>query len=501
MPIPQSTGYIVPPNPTPTTYQLRFMCVPDDGQWIATINAALYELTVPANWDITTIDGQEANVDAAVETARNVVLPFVFQSMDLCMDDFCQLVADCIENDANVAQALATVIASNQTIIDAIQSAVQQAGYPNGGGSNTTISPDANDNNILPLGYQCDNNHLYGMAMELVATVHEATEEIFQQIDSAGGNWLDLVNSILDNIPLFELIGLVTEVIDWYADTISTAYSSAWSTVVQQELACDLFCLVKDDCNLSYEDIFNVYLSRSGITAPPNDTFDAWWQVIQSAALGNDVQTVALVDLLGLVAMRFGSKFSKFAIGIRSFDDVIELAQDAVDPDWAILCDDCNEGCYLWDFTIDAQGWQIWSTGSRPFGVYVAGVGWQCTWDNVSGAGFDNRIYIENLNWAQSIVPSSVEVDIIPTAGGALRVGAFRTMVGTTNGTATTLSPTYTPDGTPQTVSGTITQVGDGVRLNITTDTPSADQDAVTVTAIRLFYETGQPEGGQECGS
>ena len=179
-----------------------------------------------------------------------------------------------------VANALADVILNNPTVFDAVSQAIQQAGYPAAGGTPNSVSPDANDNNLLPAGYTCDNDHLFGMSMEMVGQIHEATDEVLQQIDSSAGNWLDLVNSILDNIPIFELIGLITEVVDWYADTISTAYNGAWSTVIQQELACDIFCRIKDDCNLSYEDFFQVYLTASGVTAPPNDTFDAWWQML-----------------------------------------------------------------------------------------------------------------------------------------------------------------------------------------------------------------------------
>lgn len=486
-------AYIVPDDPSPTDRIVRLICVPPDALWQANIEGALSVLREAYVWD-----NENGTAEAAAETMDDIYFNFIGVSGD-CVTELCTAIANCITTSTEVQAALAEQIANNPVLQAAIQQSLVNSGYPAGGGTPTVVSPDANDNNLLPPTYTCDNNHFFGMAMEMVEQIHNATVEVLQQIDSSAGNWLDLVNSILDNIPLFELIGLVTEVIDWYSDTISTAYNSAWSQVVQEELACDIFCRIKDDCNLSYDDFFQVYLDASGITAPPNDTFEAWWQIIQSAALGNDKQTVALVDLLGLLVMRFGGKFSKFAIGIRSFPDAIALAADATNPDWALLCNDCTDLCYEWDFTIDAQGWQVWSTGNRPFGVYVAGVGWQCTWNSVSGAGNDNRVYIENLNWLSNVAVDRMEAVVVPTAGGSNRSIGMNVMNGTSVVENQSATPATVVNSTPQTVGADFASTGDGLRMSAVTTTTTPDQDALTIQKIRIFYTSGQPEDGQQC--
>lgn len=260
--------------------------------------------------------------DEAMETIE------LFLQLTAGTMDFCDVIADCIGNSAAVQAAL-----SNYT--------TQQGGSA-GAGTPDSVSPDANDNNLLPPGYTCDNDHLFGMSMEVVGMVHENTLELLQEIQSNAGQWLDLVNSLLDNIPVVELLGISTEVISWASASFVQDYESAWNTTTQQDIACELFCRIKDDCNLSWDDVWDTYLDVSLITPPALDTFEGWWDVIENAVFGSDKARVAGVGMLGLAAMRFGGRFAKWVAGIRTMKETIALAANATDSDWSILCTNCN---------------------------------------------------------------------------------------------------------------------------------------------------------------
>ena len=240
----------------------------------------------------------------------------------------CDYVANCIDTSDAVALALANWASNNGGSIG--------AGTPN------TVASNANNDNLLPVGYTCSNDNLFGMCMEIVEMAHQNTVEVFQAIDANQGNTLDLINSILDNIPVVELLGIVTEVVAWVADDISTEYNAAWSLTIQQNLACDLFCLVKDDCNLSWDDIWEVYRDASNILTPITDDADSWFEAIIDTVLGTDKQVAALGSMLGLVAMRFGGQFAFWVAGIRTMKQTIALAANASDPDWNILCTSCS---------------------------------------------------------------------------------------------------------------------------------------------------------------
>ena len=259
--------------------------------------------------------------DCAIN-AMSIFIRTVSAIVDLCTE-----IADCIDTSAAVQTAISDYIA--------------QQGGSAGAGTPDTVSPDANDNNLLPAGYTCDNDHLFGMSMEIVGMVHENTLELLQQIQASSGQWLDLVNSLLDNIPIVELVGISTEVVSWASASFVQDYESAWNTTTQQDIACELFCRIKDDCNLSWDDVWATYLDVSLLTPPALDTFAGWWDVIEAAVFGSDKARVAGVGMLGLAAMRFGGSFAQWVAGIRTLQQTIALAADATDPDWNILCTSC----------------------------------------------------------------------------------------------------------------------------------------------------------------
>lgn len=60
----------------------------------------------------------------------------------------------------------------------------------------------------------------------------------------------------------------------------------------------------------------------------------------------------------------------------------------------------CGTFTHVFDFTIDDGGWVNRSAESRPYGVYVAGVGWESVYAGAAESlPDDERLYMERVGW------------------------------------------------------------------------------------------------------
>lgn len=407
--------------------------------------------------------------------------------------DICTALIECINNNPATQAALETFITNTGV-----------GGFNQGDTTSTTIYGTrfpANERSqpVAPPPAGCDNDALWSGIRETVSRLDDNARNFLEDMVTFSDK-AERLSGIVAAIPIVG--GIVSEVMNQFIEVIPdllNAYNAYSSETVIDEISCHLFELVCDTCVYpSFDDYMNYYSGSSvpELQVPVNLSVQAAVSgVVTSAGFAQALIYHSFVTFQ-LWTLYLSAKFNG-ASGTNTLALWASLGEDLPTDNWIALCDGCGELCYEWDFTIDAQGWAIWSTGSRPYGVYVAGVGWQCTWDNLGG--FDNRIYIENLNWAASTNVTRVEVDVIPTAGGASRQGAGRVMNGTTAQSAVVFTPTTVINSTLQEVAANIVGTGDGLRVNFTTDTGSDDQDALTIEKIRVYYTSGQPEDGSQC--
>lgn len=183
-------------------------------------------------------------------------------------------------------------------------------------------------------------------------------------------------------------------------------------------------------------------------------------------------------------------------IGLGTWNQWVHVGSTDDTQDCSGFCN--NSGWVEYDFTISDYGFTVWTTGNRPFGTYVAGVGWKCTWNNVSG-DWDNRVYIEKINMSQNYDMTDVEVDYIANAMNSLGKGSFRCTIGTNNQfNSQWPNGDFIVDGQEHMLA-TLHEDNqvDGLRLTFTTDTNSANPDAIIIKRARIRYINGNPpEGG-----
>lgn len=161
----------------------------------------------------------------------------------------------------------------------------------------------------------------------------------------------------------------------------------------------------------------------------------------------------------------------------------------------------CAAPCIEYDFTVSDQGFTVWSTGSRPFGTYVSGVGWKAQ-DSVVSGDRDTRLYIELINMPSLYDMTDIELEYTSNefnAGGGL---AVRCTIGTTNQFATLFDETQiVTDGNVHTIA-TIHEDNDvdGIRINVTPNTVSPNPDAFVLKKLRIFFANNNPpSGGSPC--
>jgi len=280
----------------------------------------------------------------------------------------CDDIANCIDTSALVQNTLAKYISTfnqgNEYIVNNYVMTTQQIA-----------------DNRLPDGYLCDSDHLMGMARSLLAWLDAVTREVLQSIEAAM-SLPELAIALGDNFEVVSWFTSLAEILQWFQDNLLDVYDAAYTQVVQDQLACQLYCLFSQECVVSVELIEQAYVNLLQEIAPiPTDqSMNSWLQWI----LDHSIELVGprLVQIYhawALQAVKHGSTWGLVS-GVRSLDTMIILSQDETDTSW-ILCD-CFPEDYQWNFTEGMDTWTI------LLGSYTAGVGVRPAWN-----AFNNNQY------------------------------------------------------------------------------------------------------------
>ena len=129
----------------------------------------------------------------------------------------------------------------------------------------------------------------------------------------------------------------------YYQEAIAEQYDAQYTTDYENELACALFCLARDDCELSIDRLFDLFKSRllDYITVPPLEHIT---DLIEFAA-GVSQDSTYVVDLAFFFA--WGSaKLGSFFFGKvfdTTFQLLLKLSVNDANNDWSLLCTDCPD--------------------------------------------------------------------------------------------------------------------------------------------------------------
>lgn len=323
----------------------------------------------------------------------------------------CQKIEDCIDETPSLQALITDISVSNYTYPSTlpVDTPEMENRFPPAERSLSTSSPPAG----------CDNDILWAGILEMVNRLNLMCIDVLEQI-IAEADKAERIARAVALVPFFgDLAGEVVIAIAEESENLRNAYVAHVTQAVLEDIACDLFEMVCEECRYpTFDEVLDYYssLGISGVDDWANIGYTAMIDLlIGSSGLANlvvffTVNTSVLFTLFlgGAVLNRRGSKW----LNIWNL-----LGEDFPSSDWEILCDGCEPlYCYNFDFLATDGAWVI--QPARPYGIWAIAVGWQSVWGFVGG--WDERLYIQrDCEIQTSITKVTISLDVSGILGSS----------------------------------------------------------------------------------
>jgi len=288
---------------------------------------------------------------------------------------FCEEMATCFEDENEALMtAVAAAIRNNPQLRLAISDAVTEEGgvIPGLPLSETAAAANRLPENVYDEEGDCINDNLWGGVLYLVQTANLAINDFFEIIESAG-NTLETATIVAETIPAAgDYVAAAGAFADQLQENISEGYAAAYTEEYEEGLACEIFCIAKENCDLTIDQLIDILNQRLPDPGDFSDFGLVMARIGSGTYSGPEIADVAFY--LYFTALRFGQQFGS-TLGIRPLTDMMSLGADFLSSDnWELLCG-CPDPDWtrVYDFTIDEQGWTDLSGGNPN---YVSGNGW-----------------------------------------------------------------------------------------------------------------------------
>jgi len=241
----------------------------------------------------------------------------------------CEQIIDCIENDADVRQALTDYLFSQ--------------GYAPVGSGGTPLTPTAYNNNPLLIDgstiVDCGNDNLFGAITQFVDFINRRIVDVFEIIESET-NIIERTQIALEAVPITDTLAAdsAAAFADQLIEEIAEGYDAAFTEELEDEYRCDLFCLVKDTCEMDFQTFADYFNNRIGNT-PPSVQFSEY---IEWFITGDFVGSNIVDAAYSLVCAALSYQSAAFGINIAALLTSINSALNDPNSDWLTLCEDCG---------------------------------------------------------------------------------------------------------------------------------------------------------------
>lgn len=271
-----------------------------------------------------------AALNGAVASYPDNWLEVIYPLIKAAKMTFCEQVADCIDS----------------TVLDiALSSWAQRNSYGSLSyqNENVMLTPAEAAENLLPAGYVCDNDHLMGMARFVVQALHFSTLDVFEVINAISGGTLEKLSVGQAVMNIISAWGNPLRLVDAIKDFLYTAYSAGYTTVIEDDLSCALWCAFSDECKVSVDLIMAAYweaVQEAG-TPPASENLEDFvvW-AIEAIPTMSVMGVVAMCHLLVLQFVAHSAQFGAM-LGIRTLETIVKLGEDETDTSHS-ACDPCG---------------------------------------------------------------------------------------------------------------------------------------------------------------
>lgn len=359
---------IAPDYPVPEGFRCFSVTIPDDTKHLAIL--AAFHALIGNNWAWT---GTPEERQTRSQVWREA---YALTDWMECMD--CEGVADCIENDELVQEALRQNLINNINNDTDVQNALQNVYNQFVGG--TAMPGGVSGTNLLPDNPGCDYDKLFGSIFYTIDEMNTNNIDAFESAEAIT-NALERANLLMSAIPVFETLP-IDEVLEYaetlWTDDIFEAYLANDTTGYRDELKCDLFCIARQrGCTLSIDDMFDYFVGRVG-GDPANDLAQLIAYLVTGTWVGTQVNDVFFASQI--ILMKLGNQFFNL-IGIRGYKTLLAIGARTPNDTWAIICDVCPE-TYCDDMVAGLGDMSHELSSSYPFGSWNG-----CTPDGTGETG------------------------------------------------------------------------------------------------------------------
>lgn len=394
----------------------------------------------------------------------------------------CEAIANAIATCEEVEIALADKIASSEMIQDAMVEALQANDEFNEFVKSEAQRAAAEQwQSSLTTG-DCDNSVVAGEVIQIV-DVLDTNNTDFLQIVEVGTNDEERISLLLAAIPGLsespadEILTLFQGLLEEFTENYAAAVTLSW----KNEVAEDLYCLarVSEDCNLTYEQIFNYFNARvgSGLTI--------------GSAIKNIVQFVINGDFStdDLVASGMYAVQLAFIIAGRDFYGLnIPLIGGIVR--------DALPSSAWEDWTECESDWCRSLTGDdlHEFFEGSGGLGAQALWTG-TGWGPNNALINSRITLHGDMGGTNTLVDIVCIYSGTNAVGSLNSVTVFTSGFGSSVGSSAWSEETLVATPATLAE--------FEIDTASSFDTSVPITVelieVRISGTGSEPSFGQPC--
>lgn len=286
--------------------------------------------------------------------------------------DICQLIANCLSDPDSPAYAVLQG-AIGEFIQDNTDTPVL--------GQEVPATPNYYDQDppLIDLSASCDIDQLFGAITAIITEFNVAVTDLLQIIEG-NSNTAELAEKVAKKIPfLGEYVGSIPEWVDWMIEVFAENYNGAYTTAVFNKMRCDLFCMSKESCTLSFQQFADYFAGLVG-SSITGDMFSILDDIMSTAWVGENI--VYAMHYLVCTAVSYSQNF--MGIDGAFLSRIIQIAYGYPDDDWSILCTECA-WCHLDTTFTDASKWN--SDGGA---------------DNQSGWGTVTNRRLDNINGVNS---------------------------------------------------------------------------------------------------
>ncbi len=292
-------------------------------------------------WDNGALGVSDEQYQQILSTAENLEREL------LDMIDFCEQVANCIENSADVRNALGKFL----------------GGYNRNGSEEKEREiregAEQKTDDILSFeeGGVCDKDALFACVSQMITLLHENNLDALEILEAQTNANVELASVVSQITVVDELsIDAIFSYANFIQESISDNYSAAYTDELFDKMRCDIFCIAQEECGLSIDILFDYFRSKISLSGVPVDDIinliSFFTDILDGSFISEQVVYFMFFSQLALVKLADGL-LTAFLQGDNSLNVAnrlniqIKAFSNDSDPDWAVLCSDCNVD-YTW---------------------------------------------------------------------------------------------------------------------------------------------------------